>query len=232
MKARILLLAVALAAGCAAAPHPEQAPPAVARPGCARPTDEVREIVLDPAIHLQVTVLLAGAGPRGVALFPQSGGDLCQFADLMHHLADDGYRVATFGPWSSPYDRPVTATYTALTAAGAQRTVVVGASQGAALALATAPTLNPRPVGVVSLSAESTAGTIDALAGVAAYPGPVLLVGTENDMYAPGGVTRRMAELHAGDEQVLLFPGSEHGIQLLPRTRNQVEAFIDRVLST
>ena len=106
--------------------------------------------MLDPAIHLQVTVLLAGAGPRGVALLP--------------------------------------------------------------------------------LSAESTAGTIDALAGVAAYPGLVLLVGTENDIYAPGGVTRRMAELHPGDEQVLLFPGSDHGIQLLPRTQQQVVAFIVRVL--
>jgi pimeloyl-ACP methyl ester carboxylesterase len=63
-----------------------------------------------------------------------------------------------------------------------------------------------------------------------AYPGPVLLVGTENDIYAPGGVTRRMAELHPGDEQVLLFPGSDHGIQLLPRTQQQVVAFIDRVL--
>lgn len=232
MKARILLLALALAAGCAAAPRPEQAPPATARPGCARPTDEVREIVLDPAIHLQVAVLLTGAGPRGVALFPQSDGDLCQFADLAHHLADTGYRVATFGPWSSPYDRPVIATYSALIAAGAQRAVVLGGSQGAALALATAATLNPRPAGVVSLSAESTAGTVDALAGVAAYPGPVLLVGTENDIYAPGGVTRRMAVLHAGDEQVLLFPGSEHGIQLLPRAQKQIEAFIDRVLST
>jgi hypothetical protein len=39
-----------------------------------------------------------------------------------------------------------------------------------------------------------------------------------------------MAELHLGDEQVLLFPGSDHGIQLLPRTRQQVVAFIDRVL--
>jgi pimeloyl-ACP methyl ester carboxylesterase len=173
-----------------------------------------------------------GPGSRGVAIFPQSDGDLCQFADLAHHLADAGYRVATFGPWSSPYDRPVAATYAALTAAGAQRVVLLGASQGAALALATAPALDPPPAGVVSLSAESTAGTFDALAGVAAYPGPVLLIGTENDMYAPGGVTRRMAEQHAGDEQVLLFPGGDHGIQLLPRTQEQIEAFVDRVLST
>ena len=33
-----------------------------------------------------------------------------------------------------------------------------------------------------------------------------------------------MAELHPGDEQVLLFPGSDHGIQLLPRTQQQVVA--------
>jgi len=64
-----------------------------------------------------------------------------------------GEGVATFGPWSSPYDRPVAATYAALTAAGAQRVVLLGASQGAALALAIAPALDPRPAGVVSLSA-------------------------------------------------------------------------------
>ena len=72
------------------------------------------------------------------------------------------------GPWSSPYDRPVAATYAALTAAGAQRVVLLGRRSGAALALATAPALDPRPAGVVSLSAESTAGTFDAFAGVAA----------------------------------------------------------------
>lgn len=232
MKARILLLAVALVAGCAAAPSPPAEPPAIAppRPSCARQADEVRDVVLDPAINLRVTVLLTGAGPRGVAIFPQADSDICQLADLAHRLADTGYRVATFGPWSTPYERPVTATYAALIAAGAQRAVVLGASQGATLALATAPTLNPRPAGVVSLSAESATGTIDAAAGVTAYPGPVLFVGTENDMYAPGGVTRRLAEVHTGDEQVLLFPGADHGIQLLSRTQQPIEAFIGRVL--
>jgi len=63
------------------------------------------------------------------------------------------WRRGHLDPWSSPYDRPVAATYAALTAAGAQRVVLLGASQGAALALAIAPALDPRPAGVVSLSA-------------------------------------------------------------------------------
>ncbi len=79
--------------------------------------------------------------------------------------------MATFGPWSSPYDRPAAATYAALTAAGAQRVVLLGASQGAALALATAP--------------RWTRG----LRGSSRCP-------------------------------------------LLPRTQEQIEAFVDRVLST
>jgi hypothetical protein len=67
---------------------------------------DVPEIQIDQAIHLTVTVLLTGRGSRGVALFPQSHGDICQLAELAHRPADRGYRAATFGPWSSPYTRP------------------------------------------------------------------------------------------------------------------------------
>ncbi len=201
------------------------------RPGCAGPGDDVQDITLDPAINLRVTVLLTGDGPRGVALYPQSDGDICQLADLAHRLAQRGYRAVTFGPWSSPYTRPAEAAYRALTAAGAQRVVLVGASQGAAVALATAASLTPVPAGAVSLSAESSAGgTIDALAGASAFGGPVLLAGTEDDIYAPGGVTRRIAELHPGSEQVLLFDGSAHGIELLPRVSDEIDAFLATAL--
>ena len=127
--------------------------------------DQVRQVELDPAIHLRVTILLAGTGNRGVALLPQAGGDVCQLADFGHHLADNGYRVATFGPWSSPNERPATAAYDALIAAGAERAVVLGASQGATVALANAAALSPAPAGVITLSADG-----DALVGAPPIP--------------------------------------------------------------
>jgi hypothetical protein len=231
----VLLLAVA---GCAATPADEPAPTTAAfptasvRPGCARPGDVVRDVGIEQTAHLQVTLLLTGAGERGVALFPQSDGDICQFADLAHHLADLGYRAVTFGTWSSPYARPAALAYRSLFDAGARRVVVLGASQGATVALASAPTLSPPPAGVVSLSAESSGGDgSDALAGASAYPGAVLLAGTEDDMYAPGGVTRRIAEVHPGTEQVLLFDGSAHGVELLPRTSDAIDTFLSRTLA-
>ena len=233
----VALLAALVLAACAPAPGGStttttvSGPTTTPRPGCARPGDDVQDIAIDPAIHVQVTVLLTGDGPRGVALYPQSDGDICQFADLAHHLADRGYRVATFGPWSSPYARPAELTYHALTAAGARWVVLLGASQGATVALATAASLTPAPDGLVSLSAESSAGDgSDALAGAAVFRGPVLLAGTEDDIYAPGGVTRRIAELHPGDEQVLLYDGSAHGVELLPRTTEAIDAFLTRTL--
>jgi len=98
-----------------------------------------------------------------------------------------------------PYPRPVAAAYQVLVTGGARQLVLLGASPGAAMALASAATLTPAPVGVVSLSAESTADDgSDPLAGAGAYHGPVLLAGTENDIYAPGGVTRRIQPVVAG----------------------------------
>jgi len=229
-----VLAAAALTFGCAAPPAapatdvPASSADAPApRPPCARPADQVRQVELDPAIHLSVTILLAGTGNRGVALLPQAGGDVCQLADFGHHLADMGYRVATFGPWSSPNRRPATAAYDALIAAGAERAVVLGASQGATVALANAAALSPAPAGVITLSADG-----DAVAGAAAYPGPLLLAGTENDMYSPGGVTRRLAELHPGTETLLLFAGADHGIELLDRATEPIEKFLRRTLPT
>lgn len=71
----------------------------------------------------------------------------------------------------------------------------------------------PHPVGQQGGQSVSTADDgSDPLAGAAAYHGPVLLAGTEDDIYAPGGVTRRIAEVHPGPEEVLLSAGSEHGI--------------------
>jgi pimeloyl-ACP methyl ester carboxylesterase len=231
----VLLLAVA---GCAGTPAGDPAattaafPTTGVRPGCARPGDVVRDVGIERTAHLQVTLLLTGQGPHGVALFPQSDGDICQFADLAHHLADLGYRVVTFGPWSNPYARPAALAYQALLDAGARHAVVIGASQGATVALASAAALSPPPAGVVSLSAESSGGDgSDALAGARAYPGPVLLAGTEDDIYAPGGVTRRIAELHPGTEQVLLFDGSAHGVELLPRTSDTIDTFLSHTLA-
>jgi len=43
-------------------------------------------------------------------------------------------------------------------------------------------------------------------------------------MYSPGGVTRCLAELHPGTEEVLLFAGADHGIELLDRTTEPIES--------
>ena len=51
-------------------------------------------------------------------------------------------------------------------------------------------------------------------------------------MYSPGGVTRRLAELHPGTEELLLFAGADHGIELLDSATEPIEKFLRRTLPT
>ena len=105
--------------------------------------------------------------------------------------------------------------------------MLVGASQGGAYVLGLAASL--RPAGVVSLSGEASFGDLDNLDRIRAYPGPLLLVGSEDDGYTPGDATRNLARSHPGAEQVIILPGTAHGLALL--TDSDVSNAVDRFLA-
>lgn len=227
----VLGVATALVlAGCAASSGPaESATPSaavmVARPSCT--AAEQGDFWLPPgATDDTGAVFTLGTGKRGVLLAPQSDGDICQWLPQGRRLAAAGYRVAMFN-WAVPSEKPVIDAAQRLRVQGATKVVLVGASQGGAYVLGLAGQLAPD--GVVSLSGEASFGELENLDRIKAYAGPLLLVGSEDDGYTPGDATRKLAQAHPGSEQVIILPGSAHGLALL--TDSQVLTAFDRFLA-
>ena len=223
----VLALLTGGCAGPADVPPAASAPPTPAlpsAPGCAAgdPGDYWRP---PGATNDAGAVFTLGSGDRGVVLAPQSGGDICQWLPEGRRLAGLGYRVAMFN-WDIPYATPVTNAAQRLRDLGASRIVLVGASQGGAYVLGLAAQL--KPAGVISLSGEASFGELDNLQRIRRYRGPLLLIGSEDDGYTPGDATRNLARRHPGPEQVIILPGSAHGLALLSDT--EVLAAFDRFL--
>ena len=176
-----------------------------------------------------VAVLSLGTGPRGVLLIPQSDGDICQWLPTGRELANAGYHVALMN-WSQPFDASVRTAYERLHSVGTRTIVLVGASQGASYALYLAAELSP--VAVVTLSADPGPSGIDVEPELKHYGGPLLLIGSQEDLYAPAGVTRHLARVHPGAEQVLIVDDDEHGTALLDGLHgDQVRPALDSFLA-
>jgi pimeloyl-ACP methyl ester carboxylesterase len=198
--------------------------PTQLRPSCS-PSNEGTYWTPPGATDDSGAVLTIGSGDQGILLVPQSNGDICQWLVTGRRLAARGYRVAMMN-WAQPYGESVTAAYAELRSRGARSILLVGASMGASYALYLAPKL--KPVAVASFSADPVPSGVDVESKIIHYPSPVLFVGSEHDMYAPGSLTRHLAGKHPGPEQVLVVKGSEHGVELLVGTyRGRVRAALD-----
>jgi hypothetical protein len=229
----LALMLAGTGCGDSSSPRPEVAgasPPPRPLPFCAQPVDRVDTIEIAPGVDQ--TTLIMGSGALGVVLAPQSNGDVCQWAAFGRRLASHGYHVATFGPWRPPFATQVKNAVTALRRAGASTIVLVGASQGGTMALSVAAHLSPPPAGVISLSGETKAadGT-NALSQVKLYEGPVLLLGSADDIYVSAGGTYSIATAHPGKETVVIFPGQAHGVEFLTgpesvRTVREIDRFL------
>ncbi len=179
-------------------------------------------------------VLVLGSGPKGVVLGPQSDGDICQWMPYARKLVKLGYHVAIY-EWASPYKEIVASAYDTLRKAGATSIVLMGASQGAATSLAYAADMKPPAAGVISLGGELNLNTeaVQTTTLIARFKGPLLLITTENDGYAPAADTRKLADAHPGAEQVLILSGSDHGVALLTDNHAaQVTGAIETFLNT
>jgi len=207
------------------------AAPAAQRPSCTGEREGTFSVVRNIAGN-DGGFLLLGSGQRGVLLVPQSDGDICQWLSTGRRLASAGYHVGLMD-WSTPYEDSVTAAAALLRGAGAPDLVLVGASRGGAYVLGLAAGL--QPAGVVSFSGEGQLGDWNADERIRSYRGPLLLLGSVDDGFAPEGVTRVLAANHPGSEQVLVVPGHAHGIALLTgpyaaQVTAMFDAFLARVL--
>ncbi|MGN8245700.1 alpha/beta hydrolase family protein [Cellulomonas soli] len=172
--------------------------------------DGLRAVQAGPADD-PTTVVVAGGGTDAVLLVPQSGGDECQWAQEARRLAGEGYLVATFG-WAGDDEASFRAATSVLDRLGAQRTAFVGASKGGTYAVALAQELGA--VAVVAISSPATFDGMDAVAGRAAYTGPLLVVASADDRDVPASQTQTIARPD-DPEGFVQLEGSSHGVAIL-----------------
>jgi pimeloyl-ACP methyl ester carboxylesterase len=206
--------------------------PLPVRPACAA-NDGGTFVLHRTSEGSEAGILVLGTGHDGVVLSPQSDGDICQWLPYARELAQH-YRVAVFD-WQVPAREVPLLAVRAVRAAGSRRVVLAGASMGGAYALADAHKVRPRLAGVMSFSGETTLrGGFDARPGIAAWTGPLLVLGSAHDAFFDSADSRVVARTHPGAETVLVLPGEAHGIDLLtdpaaPRVRSAVDRFLARV---
>jgi len=123
--------------------------------------DPVAKMVLTTSDGVKLAAARFGSGPRGVVLLPQRGVDFCPWWYFAMQLVNRGFQVMAVDLRGTGYseagDRKdyaadAAAAVSALHDAGAQRVVIMGASQGANVALVAAGRIPDKVAGVVALS--------------------------------------------------------------------------------
>ncbi|WP_456788770.1 alpha/beta hydrolase [Cellulomonas sp. P5_C5] len=174
-------------------------------------------------------VAFAGSGTRGVVLAPQSDGQVCQWAQQLVRLVEEGYLVATFS-WSGVGERSFTDAVDVLRGVGATEVAFVGASKGGMYSAALADELDP--VTVVALGPPVEYDGHDAHSTSSSYTGPLLVIASTEDRSVPALSSKLVAR--ADDPATFVeLSGSAHGVQLFNgEHREQVEQLIDDALAS
>ncbi|WP_029288176.1 alpha/beta hydrolase [Cellulomonas sp. HZM] len=209
----LALVATGLA-GCAdQAPQPTSSSMAAAKaPSCLPKGAQAVDVDVD---GYSTPVAVVGGGTKGVVLAPQNHGDWCQWGDEIGHLADEGYRVATF-TWAD--DGPdagkasMRAAAQSLRTAGATELALVGASKGGTYAVAMADELDAK--GVVVLSPPATFDGLSARSAAVTYTGPLLVLASRDDTDVPRDESYQVARPDDGPS-FLEIPLAAHGVAML-----------------
>jgi pimeloyl-ACP methyl ester carboxylesterase len=242
----LAVVTVSLATACTDEPAPPINPDAVApeladtKPAAAPPPSErcakggnapVAKMVITTADGVHLSGARFGAGAKGVLLLPQRGAEYCPWWDFAIELVSKGYHVLAYDVRGTgfsedgqvnDYTADAAAGIAALKAAGAQRVIAIGASQGATTALITAGRLPNEVAGVVSLSFP---GELDVTGGAGEGPktaaeaaplitAPVLFAWASGDGSAedPQGLA---AKLTSPGTQLVGRSGVSHGWDML-----------------
>jgi len=166
-----------------------------------------------------------GAGSSGVILAHMYPADQTSWYPTAERLAQEGYLVLTFdfrGYGESEgskqielIDKDVTAAIREIAGAGAGESALIGASMGGtACLMAAAQSSPPIPIaGVATLSAPVEFKGLSAAEAVPKLTVPLLFIAAEGDVGADGA--RKLQELASNKGDLELFPGDEHGTNLL-----------------
>ncbi len=169
----------------------------------------------------------SGEGATAVVLAHQGGSDLCGWLPYMATLNDAGIRTVAFdfrgwGRSDHPSDdalalgRDLEAAAARARADGATRVFLMGASMGGAAVVQNSASIDVD--GRISLSGtrlRSGFGINDPKS-VAGLRGPFLYLGSRDDFRAPSQeVLQVFAMVGSHDKQKVLYPGSQHGWDLV-----------------
>jgi len=235
-----LVTIVVAGSGCSASSAPshtatQTSPPQLTAPYCGVITGRHQYFASPPAPN---AILLLGTGARGIVLGAQANGGICQILPIAEQLARRGYHVAAFD-WNSEntdYAADMTRATQALLADGARRVVLGGFSRGALVALGVASSLGPAIVGVISVSGGPSPNEgFPTIGSLATFPGPVLLVSSQDDPVFAPGTSAAIAAAHHGPDTLVVVPGYEHALELLDgpyshRINSAIDAFLAALL--
>jgi fermentation-respiration switch protein FrsA (DUF1100 family) len=172
-----------------------------------------------------------GSGSVGVLLSHQSDGDLCQWRDYALTLAHRGYRALALSYQDATPDEALAAVNT-LRKDGAKTVVLLGASMGGTLSLATAARMSPPPVAVVSLSGPAVFNSVNAMAAVRKLRMPLFFAaGSLDQPFASDARRLYRAATHASTRRLLMDAESgSHGVAFLDggKVQKAMEAFLAR----
>jgi alpha-beta hydrolase superfamily lysophospholipase len=243
MRAGLLLLAAAAVAGCGGSSKqsvPKQPPPALAtRCGDDAEGVDAKRIWFRASDGALLDGAEVGDGDVGIALAHESPSDLCPWLPFAKTLADHGYRAfafdfrgsgsspAQFGPRATRNDLDVVAAASELRRLGAKKVFLVGGSFGGAAVLAAAPSVDPPPAGVISLSGEPQ--LLDAMQSAPRLKAPLLVLIARNDGYSSVADNRRLVRAAGStDKELEVYPGDWHGWDLLYHApyRERVRALV------
>jgi len=187
---------------------------------------------------------LFGSGPSGVVLAHMYPADQTSWYATAERLAQEGYLVLTFdfrGYGDSEgtkqielIDRDVVAAIKELAGAGATRVALIGASMGGTAGLIAASQATPVSIaGVTTLSAPVEFKGLSAGEAIPKLTVPLLFIAAEDDSGADGA--RELHELAGSEAELELFPGDEHGTELLEGPHAEevwelLSGFLERVL--
>jgi hypothetical protein len=232
----VLSLALsALIAGCDAhGPSRSPAATPTGLPGledCVLPSYHAREVVFRTGRD-ELFGAEFGSGTVGIVMAHEYRSDLCGWVPYAVHLSTLGYRALAFD-FGDDLAGDVAAAAAQLRHDGVRTIILMGASMGASASLVVASRAPPAVVAVASLSGPAEYSGLDALGAARHLTVPVLFMDSLSDAGFTADARSMYAACPSRRRQLLLFPGNDHGTQLLEFTV-EVQAFaaLDRFVQS
>jgi hypothetical protein len=167
-----------------------------------------------------------GSGSAGIALAPQSGGNICDWAPAVQAIVARGVQVLVYEPGTgfARYSTPApsgalleveeAAAATALRNAGVGTIFVGGSSAGAGAALDSVELLSPRPRGVVFFAGASSDARLDIVRRETGLAFLYVTAAGDGSVAAANSEALYSATASA-DKQLIVYPGlGDHGVAL------------------